>query len=205
MAATFVDYYATLGCKADVTRDKLDTTMLALVKKYQTASDEKDVADFLRIKEAYTTIKDPKARAKYDKIYKAQMELPDPTGEIDKLQEMVSDLNEDGGERGEKDEAELAEELEKMEAEKENAVLNDAEDRHELLLKFYNRRRENMKEPGIGAGGLAAEVGYPKRVLEFHLWYFRERGWIERMESGQFSITAAGVDKIEMRIDATKG
>jgi len=64
-------------------------------------------------------------------------------------------------------------------------------------LKFYEKRRADTKMPGIGAGGLTEEVSYPSNVLEFHLWYFRERGWIERLEGGQLAITALGVDKIE--------
>lgn len=195
MEATFVDYYATLGCTSDVTTEELDKAMLELVKKYQTASDASDVADFLKIKEAYTILKDPKSRAKFDTVYQGQAKPSassatpvEPTKSVDAIQSMVAELEaEEGG---------------KEACDKENAVLNDAEDRHQLLLKFYDRRRENMKEPGIGAGGLEAEVHYSKKVLEFHLWYFRERGWIERLEGGQLAITAAGVDKIEMRVDA---
>lgn len=192
MDATFVDFYATLGCTPDISPDQLDKTMLALVKKYQAASDKTEVAEFLKIKEAYTVLKNPKSKAKFDAIYQAQMkqtpaaQSTDPTEAIDSIQSMVGEM----------------EEAESETCEKENAVLNDAEDRHQLLLKFYERRRKNMKEPGVGAGGLEAEVHYPKNVLEFHLWYFRERGWIERLEGGQLAITAAGVDKIELRVDA---
>ncbi len=54
-----------------------------------------------------------------------------------------------------------------------------------------------MKSPGVGIGGLETMVDYPYEVLEFHLWYFREKGWIQRLECGQLAITAEGVDKIE--------
>lgn len=73
----------------------------------------------------------------------------------------------------------------------------DAQDRHELLLRFYHKRRATMKDPGMGTGSLEQDVPYPKNVLEFHLWYFRERGWVERLEGGQVAITSKGVDKIQ--------
>ena len=32
-------------------------------------------------------------------------------------------------------------------------------------------------------------------MLDFHLWYLRDKGWIERTETGAFAITADGVDR----------
>ena len=45
------------------------------------------------------------------------------------------------------------------------------------------------------------EFGCPPSHLEFHLWYLREKGWIQRLESGLFAITVAGVDKVIERDD----
>ncbi|MCC6271625.1 MAG: hypothetical protein IT190_10140 [Microbacteriaceae bacterium] len=39
----------------------------------------------------------------------------------------------------------------------------------------------------------------PTELVEFHMWYFKEKGWIQREPSGPFSITHAGVDEIESR------
>jgi hypothetical protein len=30
--------------------------------------------------------------------------------------------------------------------------------------------------------------------VEFHIWYLKEKGWIERTETGEFAITAEGID-----------
>lgn len=38
----------------------------------------------------------------------------------------------------------------------------------------------------------------PEEVLGFHVWYFREKGWIQREDNGYLSITAEGVDQIEL-------
>ena len=54
-----------------------------------------------------------------------------------------------------------------------------------------------MKNPGIGVMTLEQILGCPEEILEFHLWYFREKGWVAREETGLLAITAAGVDKIE--------
>jgi hypothetical protein len=37
-------------------------------------------------------------------------------------------------------------------------------------------------------------LGCPEKHMEFHIWYLREKRWIERMDSGGFAITADGVD-----------
>ncbi len=34
-------------------------------------------------------------------------------------------------------------------------------------------------------------------MLEFHVWYLKEKHWIERTDTGGFAITAAGVDEVE--------
>ena len=39
-------------------------------------------------------------------------------------------------------------------------------------------------------------LGVPEKHLEFHIWYLREKGWIQRVENGGFAITASGVDAV---------
>ena len=36
----------------------------------------------------------------------------------------------------------------------------------------------------------------PEKHLEFHIWYLKEKGWIQRAENGGFAITATGVDAV---------
>jgi len=69
--------------------------------------------------------------------------------------------------------------------------------RHELLCLFYARRRQNVASPGLGTVTIEKTMKLSQEVLEFHLWYFKEKGWVKREEYGGFSITAAGVDRIE--------
>ena len=74
---------------------------------------------------------------------------------------------------------------------------NDCIQRANLLSVFYAKRRQDMKEPGVSVGRLEDITNCDRKVLEFHLWYFKKKGWIEREESGLMSITVEGVDKIE--------
>ena len=93
---------------------------------------------------------------------------------------------------------------------KENKVLleetghlsSDAADRQRILALFYAQRRRSMKTPGIGAGSMEHLTGLPEAVLNFHLWFFQQKGWIMREEGGQLSITADGVEKVEANTKA---
>ncbi len=77
------------------------------------------------------------------------------------------------------------------------ATATDCDDRHRLLSLFYSQRRRDMRQPGIGSSSLEQVMDCPAEVLEFHLWYFREKGWIKREECGLYAITADGIDRIE--------
>lgn len=73
----------------------------------------------------------------------------------------------------------------------------DTVDRHKLLCIFYAKRRQDSKKPALGISSVEYLMKCPAEILDFHLWYFREKGWIKREETGGFSITSEGVDRIE--------
>jgi hypothetical protein len=79
------------------------------------------------------------------------------------------------------------------------AANSDGVDRYRLLTLFYAQRKRDMKAPGVGAMKLAQTIGCPMEVVEFYIWYFREKGWVKREDSGLLAITAEGVDEIESR------
>jgi len=64
-----------------------------------------------------------------------------------------------------------------------------------LLILYFARRRDSIK-PGIGIVELENVVGLPEKEMEFHIWYLKEKGWIQRLETGEFAITANGVDEV---------
>jgi curved DNA-binding protein len=74
-----------------------------------------------------------------------------------------------------------------------------AEDRrlfHAILSLLYIARRRDPLYGGLGSVTLESILGCPSQHLEFPLWYLKQRGWVERLDSGLLAITADGVDKL---------
>lgn len=69
--------------------------------------------------------------------------------------------------------------------------------RDRVLTLMYLQRRRDLYKPGLGELELERMVDCPRNHLEFHLWYLRQKAWIERTESGTLAITAEGVDRVE--------
>jgi hypothetical protein len=76
---------------------------------------------------------------------------------------------------------------------------DDREVRESLLSMLYVQRRRNMKHPGLGDYEMARLLGKPFELVEFHVWYLRTKGWVERLDSGQLAISVLGVDEVEQR------
>ena len=74
-----------------------------------------------------------------------------------------------------------------------------AEDRrlfHGILSLLYIARRRDPQNGGLGGVSMEKMLGCPQEHLDFPIWYLKQRGLIERLESGYFAITADGVDKL---------
>jgi curved DNA-binding protein len=81
----------------------------------------------------------------------------------------------------------------------EKAGDHRAEDRrlfHGILSLLYIARRRDPQNGGLGGVSLEKMLGCPQEHLDFPIWYLKQRGLIERLESGYFAITADGVDKL---------
>ena len=63
-----------------------------------------------------------------------------------------------------------------------------------ILSLLYVTRRRDASNPGMGIMELERVLGCPEKHMEFHIWYLKEKGWIERTDNGGFAITAEGVD-----------
>jgi hypothetical protein len=66
-----------------------------------------------------------------------------------------------------------------------------------MLSLFYVQRRRNMNTPGLGEYEVARLLRTPIELVEFHIWYLRAKGWIERLDNGMLAISALGVDQVE--------
>lgn len=78
-----------------------------------------------------------------------------------------------------------------------SAFGDDREVRDGLLSILYVQRRRDPKKPGLGDYDMARLLGKPHELVEFHLWYLKAKGWVERLDSGLLGISAAGVDQVE--------
>ncbi len=83
------------------------------------------------------------------------------------------------------------------EASNGTAFGDDWESRESLLSLLYLQRRNNMKDPGLGNHELARILRKPVEIMEFHMWYLKAKGWVERLDTGKLAITALGVDHVE--------
>jgi hypothetical protein len=73
----------------------------------------------------------------------------------------------------------------------------DQKIRYSILSILYIEIRKDPSYPGIGLWQLEKFLGWPEKILEFHTWYLKEKGWIKRTDTGGYAITASGVDVVE--------
>ncbi len=83
------------------------------------------------------------------------------------------------------------------EASQGTAFEDDRETRQKLLSLLYVQRRRDLRAPGLGEYEMSRLLRTPVELVEFHLWYLREKGLVQRLETGQLAISAQGVDEIE--------
>ena len=74
---------------------------------------------------------------------------------------------------------------------------NDLHIRRYILSILYIERRKDPENASVGLWQLEKLLGWPEKVLEFHSWYLKEKGLIERTDTGGFAITFQGVDELE--------
>ena len=70
---------------------------------------------------------------------------------------------------------------------------------HGILSLLYIARRRDPRNGGLGSVTLEKMLGAPQEHLNFPLWYLKEHGWIEILDTGQLAITVKGIDKLSMK------
>lgn len=73
--------------------------------------------------------------------------------------------------------------------------------RERLLSLLYVKRRRDLNNPGIGSFDMERLTESPHEILEFHLWYMRKKGWIERTDEGRLAITVDGIEQVEANLN----
>ena len=74
---------------------------------------------------------------------------------------------------------------------------NDQQIRDAILSILYIDRRQNPSDSGVGSSRLEKLLKWPEKILEFHIWYLKEKKWIQRIDTGGYAITASGVEVVE--------
>jgi hypothetical protein len=65
-----------------------------------------------------------------------------------------------------------------------------------ILTLLYQARRRDVSRPGVGALELESILGCPSDHMEFHVWYLKEKGWVQRLDTGLLAITVDGVERL---------
>lgn len=164
----FVDYYVILEVSPKCDAKVLEAAYRRLLKIYH--PDHAETANetqFNEVVEAYRKLRNPEDRAKYDTLHKKHVRTEDI-------------------ESHSFNEALIA----------ENAALTDAEAHEKILRALYKYRRENAQDPGVVAFYIKEFLECTDEIFDFHVWYLKSKGFIERTEQGTLAITVLGVDQV---------
>lgn len=68
-----------------------------------------------------------------------------------------------------------------------------------VLAVLYVRRRANPRFPEVSLAQLESRMGFPRDYLDFTTWYLLKKGYITKADNSDFTLTASGVDFVEMQ------
>ena len=164
----FVDYYRILQVSPRCDSKKLETAYRRLAKAYHPDhAATADGARFSEVVEAYKILRNAEFRSEYDILYKANTNYEDEAAHV----------------------------FDEVSIEEQNA-LTDAEAHEKILLTLYKKRRENAQNPGVLAFYIKEALHCSDEIFEFHAWYLKAKGYIERTEQNELAITVEGIDHV---------
>ncbi len=164
----FVDYYDLLQVDPNCEARILEIAYHYFAKMYHPDHAETaNVEKFNEVVEAYRVLRDPEQRAEYDRIYSSREDNPAPKFAPE------DDLGID-----------------------ERSALDDAEIHEQILLQLYKRRREHATDAGVVGWLLQERLDCSDDHFEFHIWFLRSKGLLEKTEHGTLEITIAGVEHV---------
>lgn len=164
----FVDYYIILQVDPTCSPKELEAAYRHLAKTYHPDHiDTADVTKFNQVIEAYRTLRNPDQRAEYDLVYAANKK--------DNWFKFTAGNSLDVDEK---------------------SVIDDAEAHARILVFLYKKRRENARSAGIAGFYVQQMLDCSEEIIDFHLWYLKEKGFIEITEQGALAITIQGIDHV---------
>jgi curved DNA-binding protein len=80
-----------------------------------------------------------------------------------------------------------------------DAVDGELNRRLAVLALLYIRRRTNPYRPEVSLGEVEMRMGCPRDYLQFTTWYLASKKYIAQADNSDFTLTALGVDFVEMK------
>jgi len=80
-----------------------------------------------------------------------------------------------------------------------NNVEADRRIRLGILTVLYQARRRDVDRPGLGMLDMERLLDCPQDHMEFHLWYLKQKGWLDRLDNGTLAITVDGIDYLNQQ------
>jgi len=68
-----------------------------------------------------------------------------------------------------------------------------------VLAVLYYRRRTTPNFPEVTLAAIEERMGFPRDYLDFTLWYLHKKGYIAKADNAQYTLTAEGVDFVELQ------
>lgn len=167
----FVDYYEIMELEPSANAETIESQFFELGQKlHPKVPVTGDQEKFELLTEAFQILRTSESRKEYDSLYSQyNSESSSSENEIDDSDAQLENMD----------------------------LVKEADDRILLMKLYYERRRTSPKNPGMAGGSLEGAMNCSPTMLEFHLWYCLQKGWLFREEGGQLSISAEGVDHVE--------
>lgn len=160
----FIDYYEVLQLSPNADTETIEKVFRILAKRYHTDNQQTGNLE------------------KFDQLVKAYQILSDPE------KRAAFDV------RYEKEIKKRWEIYSEAEVSSADGFEFDKKIQHGILSLLYTARRRDARDAGMGVVELEKLLNCPKQHMDFHLWYLKEKGWIRVNDSGQYVISAEGVD-----------
>jgi len=83
-------------------------------------------------------------------------------------------------------------------------VWGESRRRLAILCILYHRRRNNPDHPAVGLLEFMQVMSCDQETLVFSLWYLKEKRYVETAGGSDYSITVAGVERVEAEAPAAR-
>jgi curved DNA-binding protein CbpA len=74
---------------------------------------------------------------------------------------------------------------------------SDANRRLAVLAMVYVRRRTDPDSPEVSLKEVTTRLGISREYLEFTIWYLEKKGYINRADNSELTLTVGGADFVE--------